>query len=45
MANSLIVLPEGPARYESGDQVNIQVLHWDSVLRENCDGLDASGRD
>jgi molybdopterin molybdotransferase len=32
MANSLIVLPEGPATYESGDEVTVQVLNWESVV-------------
>jgi molybdopterin molybdotransferase len=34
MANALIVLPEGPATYESGDRVTVQVLDWDSVVHE-----------
>ena len=32
MANALIVVPEGPAVYESGDQVTVQVLSWDNVV-------------
>src|SRR5262249_26877924 len=35
IANALIVLPEGPAAYESGDQVTVQVLDWRSVVPEN----------
>lgn len=35
-ANALIVLPEGPATYESGDQVVVQVLNWDSVVPGNA---------
>jgi len=31
MANSLIVLPEGPAKYEVGDEVPVQVMDWESV--------------
>ena len=31
MANSLIVLPEGPATFNPGDTVKVQVLDWDSV--------------
>jgi molybdopterin molybdotransferase len=34
-ANALIVVPEGPAVYESGDQVTVQVLDWESVAHEN----------
>ncbi|HEV2400578.1 MAG TPA: gephyrin-like molybdotransferase Glp [Candidatus Sulfotelmatobacter sp.] len=34
-ANALIVVPEGPAVYESGDRVTVQVLDWESVAREN----------
>lgn len=34
IANALIVLPEGPAAYESGDQVTVQVLNWDTVVAE-----------
>jgi len=30
-ANALILLPEGPAQYNSGDQVSVQVLNWDDV--------------
>jgi molybdopterin molybdotransferase len=30
-ANSLILLPERPAQYKSGDQVSVQVLDWDDV--------------
>ncbi len=33
-ANALIVLPEGLASYESGDQVMVQVLNWDSAVQE-----------
>ena len=34
-ANALIALPEGPAAYESGDPVTVQVLDWRSVVQEN----------
>jgi len=32
-ANALIHLPEGPALYESGDHVDVQVLDWESALK------------
>ena len=31
-ANALIVLPEGPASFDTGDLVDVQVLDWDSTL-------------
>lgn len=31
-ANALVVLPEGPASFDAGDQVEVQVLDWDSVV-------------
>jgi molybdopterin molybdotransferase len=31
-ANALILLPEGPASFETGDMVEVQVLDWDSAL-------------
>ena len=31
-ANSLIVLPEGPASYDAGDTVEVQVLDWDRTV-------------
>lgn len=34
-ANALIVVPEGSAVYESGDQVTVQVLNWDNVVHDN----------
>lgn len=34
-ANALILLPEGPAVYEPGDQVIVQVVNWDGVAVEN----------
>jgi len=34
-ANALIHLPEGPAVYENGDRVDVQVLDWESALRHN----------
>lgn len=34
-ANALILLPEGPAVYEPGDRVTVQVLNWDRVVAEN----------
>lgn len=41
MANSLILLPEGPASYDSGDEVTVQVLDWESTVNEG--GRSASG--
>ena len=35
MTNGLIVLPEGPATYEAGDQVAVQVLDWESAVTED----------
>ncbi len=35
MANALIVLPEGAAIYESGDQVTAQVVNWDVVVHQD----------
>lgn len=35
MTNGLIVLPEGPATYEAGDQVPVQVLDWESAITED----------
>ncbi len=32
MANSLIVLPDGPATFNPGDTVKVQVLDWNSVV-------------
>jgi molybdopterin molybdotransferase len=34
-ANALIHLAEGPAVYESGDHVDVQVLDWESALKRN----------
>ena len=34
-ANALILLPEGPAVYEPGDPVIVQVVNWDGVAVEN----------
>lgn len=31
-ANALILLPEGPASFDSGDTVEVQVLDWDSAI-------------
>ncbi len=31
-ANALILLPEGPASFETGDPVEVQVLDWESTL-------------
>ncbi len=31
MANALILLPEGPASFDSGDTVTVQVLDWENV--------------
>ena len=33
-ANSLILLPEGPATYERGEEVTVQVLDWESAVNE-----------
>lgn len=35
MTNGLIVLPEGAATYEAGDQVTVQVLDWESAVTED----------
>lgn len=32
-ANALIVVDEGPAEYQCGDQVSVQVLNWDDVVQ------------
>ncbi len=37
MANGLIVLPEGSATYDSGDEVSVQVLDWESAVNEDKD--------
>lgn len=34
MANSLILLPDGPAAYDRGDEVTVQVLDWESAVNE-----------
>jgi len=34
MANGLILLPEGPASYDQGDEVTVQVLDWESAVNE-----------
>jgi len=34
-SNALILLPEGPTQYDSGDQVSVQVLNWDDVVIGN----------
>jgi len=39
-ANALILLPEGPAQFNSGDQVSVQVLNWDDVALESHESLD-----
>ena len=31
-ANALILLPEGPASFDEGDTVDVQVLYWDVVV-------------
>ncbi|HEX2712113.1 MAG TPA: hypothetical protein VHM88_07810, partial [Candidatus Acidoferrales bacterium] len=31
-ANALVILPEGPASFDTGDTVDVQVLDWESVL-------------
>lgn len=33
-ANSLILLPEGPATYDRGEEVTVQVLDWESAVNE-----------
>lgn len=38
-ANALIALPEGPAAYETGDQVKVQVLDWSSIQHENSSSM------
>jgi molybdopterin molybdotransferase len=39
-ANALILLPEGPTQYSSGDQVSVQVLNWDDVALGSHESLD-----
>ena len=38
MADVPIVHPEVADTYESGDQVTVQIVIWDSVVRENARG-------
>lgn len=40
-ANALILLPEGPSTYESGEEVTVQVLDWESAA--TGDGLACAG--
>jgi molybdopterin molybdotransferase len=42
-ANSLIVLPEGPASFDAGDTVEVQVLDWDRALDGSQQTLVLSG--
>ena len=42
-ANALILLPEGPAQYKSGDQVSVQVLDWDDVTHGSHKNLTLDG--
>ena len=44
MANALIVIPEGPAKYDSGDQVMVQVLNWENIGHETYSGLEMTDR-